>query len=113
VSSSSRTAAVAVLVSASSLIGCLGPTTSVIATGGARPPRAGDCDVRVVASTPNGYEEIGVIATNAVTYRLDVYKRVVTPAVCGAGGEVVVAQINGAGTIVRGVVMAKAREHAE
>jgi hypothetical protein len=71
-------------------------------------PRSGPCDFRVVAIVPPGpYEEIATLTPDGGELAMDPedFGRRVHDDVCGIGGEVVVAQINGAGGYVRGTVL--------
>jgi hypothetical protein len=72
--------------------------------------KAPDCQFRVVNVLPEtGYRELGVLdAAGIVADKIDAFKVKIQQQVCEAGGDLVVAEINGYGDYVRGVVFVKA-----
>ena len=69
-----------------------------------------DCDFRVTASLPEGggYAEIGVFELGSdSSHRIEDFKKKIHDQVCTAGGDLVVAEINGFGYYVRGIVLKK------
>jgi hypothetical protein len=73
------------------------------------------CDFQVTGSPPQsgGYQEIGVIEMdNGVTSSIAEFRKEVQTLVCKAGGDLVVSEINGVGSYVRGVVFRKAEAPA-
>jgi hypothetical protein len=68
-------------------------------------PRPADCDFRITSTVPaEGFEEIGSLEPSYSTSRMEEFRRAVHGPVCNAGGQVVAIQINGYGSIVRGIV---------
>jgi hypothetical protein len=74
-------------------------------------PKAPACNVRIVNTVPEGYEEIATLMVDwesgTAAVDPDDFKRRVQGDVCRIGGEVVVTEINGAGAYVRGTVLRK------
>jgi hypothetical protein len=73
--------------------------------------RAPDCSFRVVNVAPQqGYNELGVLDYDSgdVATKIDEFKTKIHAQVCQAGGDLVVAEINGFGSYVRGIVFVKA-----
>jgi hypothetical protein len=102
------------LLSSASVLGGCAPVYRYTATSAARTPKPANCELQVTASMPSeGYEEIGVFeVTTAATNEISVFKTVVAPQACAAGGDLVVTNVNGLGNIVRAVVFAKKRQSA-
>jgi hypothetical protein len=73
-----------------------------------------DCEVAVASQlTEPGAEEIATLTpknglNGNVPRELSAFKRDVQAQVCAAGGDLVIAQINGRGDIVRGIVYRRA-----
>jgi phage terminase large subunit-like protein len=85
------------------------------ATNAARPPKPSTCELRVSATLPaEGYEEVGVfeVSGGAPARAIADFKEQYGAQACQAGGDLVVAEVNGGGQIVRAVVFAKRRESA-
>ncbi len=76
------------------------------------PPKPDDCNYHLVSAWDEpGYEEIGVVEVDhgrpATSYNK--FWHDIRTEVCRAGGEVVIAQINGVGWYVRGIVLRRSR----
>lgn len=102
----------AVATVAFSMIGCHapGPVYNFEPTAPPSAARPSTCEFRVAATVPtNGdYEEVGVLdARRTPSNNLTVFKMHVRKAVCQAGGDLVVGEINGMGYYVRAVIFRK------
>jgi hypothetical protein len=72
------------------------------------PPKSDGCDFALsTAGAPAGYQEIGTVGGCSGTYDLSAYKAQIAHLVCGAGGDLVVAQVNGNGVYCLGTVFRK------
>lgn len=93
-----------------SLVGCVHAFTTYSPTSDAVVPSKGpDCAFKIQASypDPNLYEEIGVMNGCAGTSNILTYKSGIANAVCKAGGELVVGQVNDHGVYCLGTVYIK------
>ncbi len=87
--------------------------------GGAKryPAYPPSCRVRLVASDPGQeYEEIGTLSVDGEPSAFrdpNAFLREAREQICRAGGELVVTQVNGFGSIVRGVVFRRTAELVE
>ena len=94
------------------LVGCAAGsvyTISISATT-ALTAKPATCDFRVVALPPSGdgYEEIATLTPRTSSYTAadpDWFKKVVREDVCRVGGDMVVTEVNGHGSYVRGTVL--------
>jgi hypothetical protein len=87
--------------------GCVGvgynyiPTTSQRAA--ARP--AG-CGIDILTARPDRpFVELGVLEFGIPTNSVAAFRTAVQPKVCAAGGDAVLAEVNGSGTYIRGTVL--------
>ena len=95
------------LLAALTLMGCGGPVYVFTGTATPQAPKPADCDFRVVVTEPpaGSFEELGVLdARRTPSNRLDRFKEHARATVCQAGGDLVLAQANGYGYYVKGIV---------
>lgn len=84
-------------------------------TGTPQAAKAAPCEFAVAATVPDGhaYEEIGVLDARRIPSRnLTTFKTHARPTVCHAGGDLVVAQVNGDGFYVRAIVFRRITREA-
>jgi hypothetical protein len=90
-------------------IGCGHPPfTRSVSTAKPLTQKPDTCDFQVLSMAPEtGYEEIATLAPKYGPVRLsaDEFKAAIRKDVCALGGDAVVAQVNGLGSYVRGVVL--------
>jgi hypothetical protein len=100
-------AAIAALVVVGSFAGCA-EVVFHAAGSNSYPANPHDCRIRLLAGDPGSdFEEIGLLAVEGdprVFNDPDVFIAQAQEQVCRAGGDAVVTQVNGLGSIVRGVV---------
>jgi hypothetical protein len=76
-------------------------------------PKPNACDFRIVSTVPaQGYEEVATLTlkngiNGNVPRETDKFQHDVQSQVCQVGGDLVVAEVNGRGDIVRGIVFRK------
>jgi hypothetical protein len=104
----------AVLIASFAVAGCAatGPVYRYTRTARAEPPaKQPTCDFQVAGApdTSGSYVEVGVLdgVDRVYIQTISDFKREVQNQVCAAGGDLVVTEINGWGTYVRGVVFKK------
>lgn len=100
-----------ILLATLSLGGCFVASATYTPSTTARfPSKPADCDFAVLTTLPEGsLEELGILdiqKAGLVTTAGD-FKTIVGPQVCAAGGDIVVAEVNGSGNYVRGSVFRK------
>jgi hypothetical protein len=98
------------------LAGCRsGPVYVFTATATPQAPKPADCDFRVVVTEPPAgqFEELGALdARRTPSNRLDRFREHARATVCQAGGDLVLAQANGYGYYIRGIVYRAAKSEA-
>jgi len=107
-----------VLGACSLAVGCANQVTLTRA-GAPEPPRPANCEFQVLTAAPAGdYAEVGtldVVAAYTDTNKLSDFKKLITPRVCEAGGDTVIALANGFGSYIKATVLksgAAASAHA-
>jgi hypothetical protein len=73
------------------------------------PAKEAGCFFEVLTTRPDrAYDELGVLDCNgaeAAPRDMATFREKIAPMVCGAGGDAVLADVNGAGNYVRGTVI--------
>jgi len=107
-----------VLGACSLAVGCVNQVTLTRA-GAPEPPRPANCEFQVLTAAPAGdYAEVGTLDVTAAytdTNKLSDFKKLITPRVCEAGGDTVIALANGLGHYIKATVLksgAAASAHA-
>ena len=99
----------ALLTLLASLSACA-DSTALTRTGPEYPPRDPSCDFLAFAGRPaTGFTEIGTVDIEPKSWapfiRIDDFKEEIRPYVCQAGGDAVVAYVNGHGWYIKAVVL--------
>ncbi len=101
-------AAAQAIVLALGLFGCGGgPVYRFTATSAPQPPKAPGCTFAISNSPPDPqhFQELGALdPLRQPSRRLDIFKKHAAPAVCAAGGDLVVPEVNSYGLYMRGIV---------
>lgn len=100
----------AALVCALGLSGCYPITLTT--TGPKQPPREPNCKFDVLTSPAQGYRELGVLDIPSERHRQTVrgFKHEVGPYVCKAGGDAVLAHVNGTGDYIKAIVLQRVEQ---
>jgi hypothetical protein len=93
-------------------------STALTRTGPEYPPRDPSCDFLAFAAYPGtGFTEIGTIDVEPKSWapfiRIDDFKEEIRPYVCQAGGDAVIAYVNGKGWYIKAVVLKQVAAPAE